>query len=291
MNQPDILITHGNSGSPSCLDGFGAAWAILQQWPNTPVVFAGYDDPAPDVEGMGVLIADFSYPEPVMREMAEKARWIYVADHHQTAEPIIRKLVEDNLIRATFDLERSGAVLAWHYAQGEGRPIPWLLQYIQDRDLWKFEIEGTREVHAVLASIPRDYAAWTALGKRLEDPAKRPQVIAEGSGILRARNADIAATIAATARTMNIGGYDVPVANVPYLWASEVGHILGEGVPFAATYFDRADGLRSFSLRSSKDGSDVAKIAEKFGGGGHKHAAGFSVPIPVDAPAKGKANV
>lgn len=287
MNQPDLLITHG----PSCLDGFGAAWAVQQRWPGTPVVFAGYDDEPPEVEGLGVLIADFSYPEAVMRDLAEKAKWIHIADHHKTAEPIIKSLIEDNVIKGTFDNDRSGAVLAWHYAQGDGRPIPWMLQYIQDRDLWKFEIEGSREVHAVLASIPRDYEAWTALAKRIEDPAKRPHVIAEGAGILRARNADIAAAIAATARTMNIAGHEVPVANVPYMWASEVGHILGEGVPFAATYFDRGDGLRSFSLRSSPEGADVSKIAEKFGGGGHQHAAGFSVPIPADAPVKGKANV
>lgn len=287
MNQPDLLITHGTN--MSCLDGFGAAWAIQQRWPGVPVVFAGYDDEPPEVEGLGVLITDFCYPEGVMRAMAAKAKWIHVSDHHQTAEPVITSLIQEHAIKGTFDLNRSGAVLAWNYAQGEGRPIPWLLQYVQDRDLWKFEIDGSREVHAVLASIPRSYEDWTALAKRLEDPARRPQVIAEGAGILRARNSDIASTIAATARTMNIGGHDVPVANVPYLWASEVGHILGDGVSFAATYFDRADGMRSFSLRSSPNGADVAKIAEKFGGGGHKHAAGFSIPIPAEA--KGKASV
>ncbi|NET14334.1 MAG: hypothetical protein F6K08_16620 [Okeania sp. SIO1H6] len=37
----------------------------------------------------------------------------------------------------------------------------------------------------------------------------------------------------------------------------------------------------SYHLRSSasKGLVDVSAIATKFGGGGHKHAAGFSVPI------------
>jgi len=33
-------------------------------------------------------------------------------------------------------------------------------------------------------------------------------------------------------------------------------------------------------LRSAKEGGlDVSEIAEKFGGGGHKHAAGFTIPM------------
>lgn len=42
----------------------------------------------------------------------------------------------------------------------------------------------------------------------------------------------------------------------------------------AATYYDDSDGRR-WSLRSTPEGADVAQIAEAFGGGGHKHAAGF----------------
>jgi nanoRNase/pAp phosphatase (c-di-AMP/oligoRNAs hydrolase) len=34
-----------------------------------------------------------------------------------------------------------------------------------------------------------------------------------------------------------------------------------------------------FSLRSDRNGRDVAAIAEGYGGGGHRHAAGFQVPF------------
>ncbi len=36
---------------------------------------------------------------------------------------------------------------------------------------------------------------------------------------------------------------------------------------------------RSFSLRSSESGIDVAEVAKKYAGGGHKKAAGFTVDI------------
>jgi nanoRNase/pAp phosphatase (c-di-AMP/oligoRNAs hydrolase) len=77
---------------------------------------------------------------------------------------------------------------------------------------------------------------------------------------------------------MTIGGYDVPVANLPYMFASDAGNIMSEGEFFAASYFDTPDG-RKFSLRSKDTGMDVSEIAKRFGGGGHARAAGFMMPI------------
>lgn len=82
---------------------------------------------------------------------------------------------------------------------------------------------------------------------------------------------------AAEAR-MDIAGYNVPVVNAPYMWASELGNELCQGEPFAATYYDTAE-ARVFSLRSKDDGVDVSEIASEFGGGGHRNAAGFRVPL------------
>jgi oligoribonuclease NrnB/cAMP/cGMP phosphodiesterase (DHH superfamily) len=78
---------------------------------------------------------------------------------------------------------------------------------------------------------------------------------------------------------MVIAGHDVPVAGLPYTMSSDAGAIMSEGELFAACYADTEAG-RTFSLRSSPTGLNVADIAASFGtgGGGHKHAAGFSVP-------------
>ncbi len=73
---------------------------------------------------------------------------------------------------------------------------------------------------------------------------------------------------------MTIGGWDVPVANLPYTMSSDAGHRLAQGEPFAACYWDTPNG-RVFSLRSTDDGLDVSAIAKQYGGGGHEHAAGF----------------
>ncbi|MFP4063271.1 MAG: hypothetical protein ACLFS2_10825 [Halochromatium sp.] len=73
-----------------------------------------------------------------------------------------------------------------------------------------------------------------------------------------------------------IGGHEVPVINVPSKYSSDVGAALCGGEPFAACYWDTPAGRR-FSLRSDAQGLDVSQIAAGFGGGGHRHAAGFLV--------------
>ena len=75
-----------------------------------------------------------------------------------------------------------------------------------------------------------------------------------------------------------ISGHLVPIANLPYIYTSEAGHIMSKGRPFAACYYDTPDG-RVYSLRSSDEGEDVSAIAEVYGGGGHRNAAGFKVPF------------
>ena len=77
-------------------------------------------------------------------------------------------------------------------------------------------------------------------------------------------------------RRMNIGGYNVPVACVPYQYGSDMCAILAKNEPFAAYYYDTPVD-REFRLRSAPNGMHVGKICESYGGGGHEHAAGFRV--------------
>ena len=53
-----------------------------------------------------------------------------------------------------------------------------------------------------------------------------------------------------------------------------------EGVKIAATLRESADGLVKLSVRAVP-GYDAAAICAKFGGGGHKGAAGASLKLPL----------
>jgi len=69
------------------------------------------------------------------------------------------------------------------------------------------------------------------------------------------------------------GEVPVPAVNTAE-HVSDVLNELAKDQPFAVAYAYK-DHMWKCSLRSAADGEDVAVIAEQFGGGGHKHAAGF----------------
>tara|TARA_B100000700_G_scaffold314754_1_gene401781 strand:- start:225 stop:1118 length:894 start_codon:yes stop_codon:yes gene_type:complete len=282
-----LCIYHGN-----CADGFGAAWAVRHALGDDVEFYPGhYGHEAPDVTGRDVILVDFSYKLDVLQDLSFKANSILILDHHKSAqedlkglEPVKEKLgykgffdelgtwcASQNkpLIGALFDMDRSGAMIAWDFFHDE--PAPKLIQHIQDRDLWRFELPGTKEIQACVFSYPYDFELWDQLMTRetwaLEE---------EGSAILRKHMKDVNELIKVAAHRTTIAGYDVPVMNAPYFYSSEAGNIMSEGEPFAACYYETAKG-RVYSLRSKETGVDVSVIASLFGGGGHKNAAGFRI--------------
>ena len=266
-----LCIYHGN-----CLDGFGAAWAVRNALGENVEYYKGiHQQPPPEVNGRDVFLVDFSYKKELLEEMLKTAASITILDHHISAEEDLSELLKCGRIKGLFDMNRSGAMLAWQWFHPDQQP-PELIKYIQDRDLWLFKLEGTREITAALSSYSYDFKVWDKLMANHKDELE--VLKRDGKAIERKLQKDIKELIASGVIRMIIGGYDVPVLNAPSSYVSDAGHIMSIGQPFAACYWDHRDG-RSFSLRSAKEGVDVAKVAKKYGGGGHKKAAGFTVDI------------
>jgi hypothetical protein len=146
---------------------------------------------------------------------------------------------------------------------------PWLVDYTEDRDLWRHALEGTHEINAALRSYPLDFDLWDQFEQK--DP--RSTFYYEGAAIRRAERA-IVETHVRSARPIEMAGHSVLSVNATVLF-SEIAGELAKGRPFGACYFDRQDGKRQWSLRSDPNGVDVSVIAKAHGGGGHQHAAGF----------------
>lgn len=264
-----LCIYHGN-----CADGFTAAWVANREFEGEIELFAGtYQAEPPDVTDREVFLVDFSYKRPVLEAMREKAKRIVVLDHHKTAEADLRDLPG---IETVFDMNRSSARIAWDYwNQGCNIP-PATLLHVEDRDLWRFAIPGTREVQANIFSHPYDLKVWDEL--MAADPQ---QLIEEGRAIERKHFKDVNELIEVVTRRMVIGGHNVPIANLPYIHVSDAAHALAaRGEPFAGCYWDTPKG-RVFGLRSTDAGVDVSEIAKQYGGGGHRNAAGFTVPYEL----------
>jgi oligoribonuclease NrnB/cAMP/cGMP phosphodiesterase (DHH superfamily) len=266
-----LCIYHGN-----CLDGFGAAWAVHYALGENIAFYKGiHQQPPPDVTGLDVFLVDFSYKKELLEAMLKTAASITILDHHISAEEDLRELLNNGEINGLFDMSKSGAMLAWHWFNSD-QQVPELIKHIQDRDLWQFKLDGSREINAALASYPFDFEIWDKLMS--DNSGELEMLKRDGEAIERKIQKDVKDLIASGVRRMSIAGYDVPVLNAPSVYVSDAGHIMSIGEPFAACYWDHPDG-RSFSLRSSDDGIDVAEVAKEYGGGGHKKAAGFTVSI------------
>ncbi len=271
MNHKPFVIYH----SP-CQDGFTAAWAVWRIHPDWEFYPAKYGDPPPDVTGREVYMVDFSYKRSVLLDMAKVATKVVILDHHKTAQESLVDLPEN--VEVVFDMEKSGAHIAWDYFH-QSEPLPYLIEFVEDRDLWKFKYPATKPFSAYVFSKPYDFDIWNDLyyfnGNSLNE------LVAKGQAILDNHNKYTEELSKLKFRT-KIAGYDVWAVNVPYNYSSDMGELLDKGEPFAATFF--YDGPREkmvFSLRSDENGVDVSEIAKKFGGGGHKHAAGFEINAEV----------
>ena len=264
-----LCIYHGN-----CPDGFGAAWAVRHALGDNVDFYKGvHKQSPPDVNGRDVFIVDFSYKKDVLVDMLTTAASITILDHHISAEKDLAGLLKSGEVKGLFDMSKSGAMLAWEWFHPQ-TPAPKLIEHIQDRDLWQFKVDGTREVTTGLSSYPYDFDLWDKM--MANESGELDRLLSDGAAIERKIQKDIKDLIAAGVRRMNIGGFNVPVLNVPTTYISDAGNIMAMDEPFAACYWDHRGG-RSFSLRSSATGIDVSEIAKQYGGGGHVKASGFTV--------------
>lgn len=268
-----MLIYHGN-----CPDGFMAA-TIFKKAASKKVATVQFHagshrEAPPDVSGKEVVMVDFSYKRAVILAMAEQAKSILIVDHHVSAEADLVELPDN--VKTVFDMDKSGAGLAWDVFM-PGLPAPMIVLYVQAMDLWRLKAyPKLGEVTACLNSHPFDFDLWTEFLDA--DQAELIAAMAsEGASIQRAQMKNIHEIIESGSHEIKIAGRKVPAVNVPKFMSSAAAGILAVGQPFAACYH-LGDGYVDFSLRSTKDiGEDVSKIAALYGGGGHKHAAGFSI--------------
>ena len=277
-----LCIYHGG-----CDDGFAAAWAVHKALGDQVEFYPGvYQKEPPPHEARDIIFVDFSYKRPVLDAMADKANSILILDHHKTAAEDLVDLQKpppagvwieaswngtmSRSLRmvALFDMERSGAALAWDYFIGGERPA--FIEYIQDRDLWRKSLPHGDEFTIALRSYPQDFKVWDFLAENMSN------LMEEGHAIQRYYRVRVE-ELKRSAYGATLGGYSCLIANAPYFAASEVAGELAERglTQFGACYFEVERGRYQYSLRSRGD-FDVSAIARQFGGGGHKAAAGFS---------------
>jgi uncharacterized protein len=304
-----------------CPDGFGAAYAAwLHFGGNAGYRAMHHGEPweMAEIAGHDVYILDFSFPPDLLEAMASLASSVTQIDHHASArQPWANRLTKAHAGRESFshpslpltvifDLDKSGARLAWEFFN-PARPVPLLLRHVEDTDLWRFALPGTRAFGRALRLLPFDFTVWDELVHRAPDTdaAGYKALVSEGEAIerffqseidrlaqsrlvmpaylrgepvdpLQARRHGLPALFDGDRAWRAVSGLAI---NASTLFASELGNRLAEqSGSFGLVWQLGADGEAKVSLRAA-DKINVAEIAANYGGGGHPNAAGFRLPL------------
>ena len=274
--RPNAIIYHRG-----CPDGFGAAWAAWRSHIDADYYPINHGDQLPELpRETAVYILDFSPPREQMELMHDRhgSGRVRVIDHHITGATNL-----DGLPNCTFDMNRSGAVMAWDEFHTDPN-TPEMLLYVQDRDLWQSELPHTKAINAYLFAVGFDFQKWNAIHRAMGKTNARNNMIKAGE-IYHESEMRLVRQIAGRAAWGMMAGHRVPMVNSPTLRSEIADRMLSRhrSAPFAAVWYDGNSQIRHWSLRSRGD-FDVSKIAEAMGGGGHAAAAGFITkqPLPED---------
>lgn len=265
--QINTVIYHKN-----CSDGFGAAWAAHEALGDAcTYIPMNYDDKpiAYKLQNRTIAVLDFSFTEEEISKIKSNNNQIVIIDHHKTALRI--KDLENVLL----DMNKSGAILAWEYFH-PNKEAPAFLKYIQDRDLWKWELEDSYEFSIAFQNVPKRFQEYS----KYKDRKEIKKLIKTGRA-LKSYQDQLIKSISNKADTVTWKGTKIKLVNSP-IFQSEIGNYLSSEDTAALIYYKNHESNKIISSLRSKGNLDVSTIAENFGGGGHKNAAGFTLEIDDD---------
>lgn len=229
-----------------------------------------------------VYFVDYSFTESTYElllkliDMGCDVIWI---DHHTSSINLINSHPELNNIKGLRIDGISGAALTYMYLFGVDYDfVPYYVKLVSDYDCWKFKYEPNT-MFFKLGMDTFDDSIFSSVWNKLYDGSKMRhcsysyKIIDTGRVVKKYKDKSNESMI-------NTYGYESTIDNTPCYVInrrsdSTIFGKLYDVYPLVATWVFNGDKY-SYSLYSGNKDIDCSKIAEKFGGGGHKGASGFS---------------
>ncbi len=280
-----------------CIDGYTSAWACWRGLIATTSIVSSnieftemvYGSLSSVIERAGsydrIYFVDFSVPLDALSELSELTE-VTIIDHHKTAIESYDDWAANDKVELVLDSSECGASLTWLYFFGNDKPIPKLIIYVRDYDLWEFMLDGTKGINKYLRLQDNSIPVWNGLEAAFNSTAEFSKILITGMKLQQYHDSVVNSLVGDASEICHINGERGIACNCPPQFASDVGHSLANvSGTYGATWQQVPGGEVKWSLRSNGD-YDVSKIAAAFGGGGHKNAAGFSLAAPTDDVSK-----
>lgn len=277
MNSHPICIYHKD-----CSDGTSAAAVFLKKFPEGRTFPFMYGYTKEDAE----IVLSVLNPETIVytvdcallaKECLKRGNRVITLDHHiGIYEEMTEFAKTQPNYTYIFNNDLSGATVTWTYFF-PGEPVPRWLELVQDKDLWTrkyIESEYFANWSYTQANNPQ------ALLFLFDDPKKLDMVVEKGKAVEDVNQFYLKAFQEKTKPLfITYKEYKVPAYNSTYL-QSVLGNLLADDVLGVSIIFSiKADRVR-MSVRSLKDSKVSAlEIAQSFGGGGHRNAAGCEITL------------
>lgn len=277
-----VVFYHG-----LCRDGFTAAWAAWKKFGDSadyvPVIWTNQSEQIPAIKNKEIYFLDYCPSQEKLNQIVEENKSVCVIDHH-----VSRETVTKSLPGSVYDISHSGAVLAWNYFH-PNVSLPQLCRYVEDSDLWKWEIAGSAEVLQGIDDILEEkegFQTWEEVMQQMETESGRDKYSQIGKLIIRNETNLMDQIVEQNLQLVEFEGFQVYAVNAPRHFRSVLGNRLVEmKPPFGIVWSYLTDEI-TVSLRAKPNTFNLIPLVEKYGGGGHEGASNFRLPLGTPLPWK-----
>jgi oligoribonuclease NrnB/cAMP/cGMP phosphodiesterase (DHH superfamily) len=288
MKSYDIIIYH-----QGCSDGITALWCADKYFKENNIEYEKLScpagkDPTINFENKRIIFVDLCPSLDFITDISTIAKQITIVDHHKSAfdmflanETFLKTLENVEII---LKMEYSGCQLTWDYFYPD-IARPWFVDYVGDRDLWKWELPNSREINSAF------YHCEYINDRKLEllDELNNEDIdklINIGKTVIEVQNKIINTQLKQSIECIfNVGEtkYNVRVGCINRDLRSDLGNAMctvplknGDLPDFSIVWnYDPIPNAWYMSMRGTKNSPDLSVISKHFGGGGHAKASGF----------------
>ena len=275
-----------------CVDGFTSAW-LVYKYSNCRVKLISCSYSSIEQKVLTEIKSLEKHQHPFYFLDLSASRCLDIVRMHEDIRSVIidhHPLCEENRAYAesagnidlVWDTKKSSSLLTWNHFN-PADPPPVIVMYVNDSDLYRHRMPGSREVNCFLRQAPKKVDVWDQAAEELESlNIFNTYIYREGSKKLsevrkRARK------LIKKRVFLRVGSQVIPAveSDNDINEICEELYLLYEGkIKIFAVFKELEQDKVVVSLRSLGD-ADVSKIAGCYGGGGHRRSSAFTIPAEL----------